>query len=110
MITINVEACDIEHLRCQLRGLSNLLTALDDGNEIEPPQEVGKKLSITRKYMDDVLWKYQEEVCDGEHASVQDLIRKHSGELTLYHAPIDTWAAIAADALSMLQWKEGGVI
>jgi len=106
VITISINVEDFDDLRKQLAGLVDAFDKVD-----EPDADllmIGQTLRLARKDMDDLLWDYQNEVCDGQHTPVQDLIQRHSGELTLYHAPIDTWPAIAREAIAAVAKKRKG--
>lgn len=107
MITVSIDVEDFRDLLDQLKGLTAAFEALEE-NAVDP-LVVAAKLRISRKDMDDILWEYQSEICDGQHVPVQDLIQRHSGELSLYHAPIDTWPAIAAEAAAALEKKRKGI-
>lgn len=106
MFNVTVSATTYSDLVQQLR---RLIVDLDHAfsEPLADMVRVAEDTNLNRAAMDTLLWDYQARVCDGEHVAVQDLIRRHSGELSLYHAPISTWPAIADEAAQALQRLDG---
>jgi len=67
---------------------------------------VAKALRITRRDMDMLLGDYANIIHGGNHFAIEELIRRISGEPTLYDAPIDTWPKIAKAAQDALSEKK----